>query len=92
MIARPIVADRTNDGRAQPADVIFKNLEPFMVAVARDDDTPILHELRQTGCLAAWCGTRVENLFSWLWIEKLTRNCCAGVLDVALTRIESGPG
>ena len=90
MISRPIVPDSTNDGRAEPADIIFENLEPVTITVARDDNTAVLHELRQIGCFAAWCGTRVENLFSWLWIEKLTRDCCAGILDVAMARIESG--
>src|ERR1700758_5157708 len=92
MIARPILADSTNNGRAQPGDVIFQNLESIMVAVTSDDYTSVLHELRQISCFAAWCSTRVENFFSWLWIEKLTRDRCAGVLDVALTRIESGHG
>ena len=90
MIARPIVADSTNDGRAQPANIIFQNLESFTVAVAGDDDSPVLHELREIGCFAARSRTRVEDSFSWLRIEKLTRDCCAGVLNVAMARIESG--
>jgi hypothetical protein len=90
MIARPIVADSTNNGRAQPADIIFQNLESFMVAVAGNDSSPVLHELREIGCFAARCRARIEDLFSWFRIEKLTRDCCAGVLNVAATRIESG--
>ena len=90
MIARPIVANSTNDGRAQPVDIIFQNLESFTVAVASNDNSPVLHELREIGRFAAGCRTRVEDSFSWLRIEKLTRDCCAGVLNVAMTRIESG--
>ena len=90
MIARPIVADSTNDGRAQPTNIIFQNLESFTVAVAGDDNTLVLHELREIGRFAARCRTRVEDSFSWLRIEKLTRDCCAGILNVALARIESG--
>jgi hypothetical protein len=89
MIARPIVPDGTNDGRAQPADIIFQNLESFTVAVAGNDDSPVLHKLRQIGRLAAGRRARVEDSFSWLRIEELTRNYCAGVLNVAMTRIES---
>src|SRR5512132_4110313 len=89
MIARPIVADSTNDGRAQPADVIFQNLESLTVAVTGNDNSPVLHELREIGRFAAWSRTRVENFFSWLRIEKLTRDCCAGILNVAMARIES---
>src|SRR6266850_664702 len=90
MIARPIVADSTNNGRAQPADIIFQNLESLRVAVAGDDNTLVLQELREIGRFAARCRTRVEDFFSWLRIEKLTGDCCAGVLNVAMTRIESG--
>src|SRR5512133_3369208 len=90
MIARPIVADSTNDGRAQPADIIFQNLESFTIAVAGNDDSPVLHELREIGRFAARCRTRVEDFFSWLRSKKLTRDCCAGILNVAMTRIESG--
>ncbi len=90
MIARPIVADSTNDGRAEPANIIFQNLESFMVAVTGNDQSPVLHELREIGCFTAWCRTRVEDFFSWLRIEKLTRDCCTGILNVAMARIESG--
>ena len=90
MIARPIVADSTNDGRAQPTNIIFQNLESFTVAVAGNDDSPVLHELREISRFAARCRTRVEDSFSWLRIEKLTRDCCAGILNVAMARIESG--
>src|SRR5258707_14588885 len=90
MIARPIVAYSTNDGRAQPADIIFENLESFTVAIAGDDRTPVFHELREIGRFAARCRTRVQDSFVWFRIEKLTRDCCAGVLNVAMTRIESG--
>jgi hypothetical protein len=90
MIACPIVADSMNNGRAQPADIIFQNLESFTVAIAGNDDTLVLHELREIGRFAARCRTRVEDSFSWLWIEKLTRDRGAGVLNVAMTRIESG--
>src|SRR6266480_5262672 len=90
MIARPIVADSTNDSRAQPADIIFQNLESLTVAVASNDNSPVLHELREIGRFAARCRTRVEDFFSWLRIEKLTRDCCPGVLNIATTRIESG--
>src|SRR5678815_1412422 len=89
MIARPIVADSTNDGRAQPADIIFQNLESFTVAVTGNNNSPVLHELRQIGRFAAGCRTRVEDSFSWLRIEKLARDCCAGILNVAMTRVES---
>ena len=34
------------DGRAQPINIIFQNLESFTVAVASNDDSPVLHELR----------------------------------------------
>src|SRR4029077_29146 len=90
MIARPIVTDSTNDGRAQPADIIFQNLESFTVAVASNDNSPVLHELREIGRFATRCCTRVEDSFSRLRIEKLTRDCCTGILNVAMTRIESG--
>src|SRR5882757_3256839 len=90
MIARPIVAHSTNDGRAQPADIVFENLESFTVAVASNDNSPVLHELCEIGRFAARCRTRVEDSFSWLRIEKLTRDCRAGVLNVAMTGIESG--
>src|SRR5258705_152554 len=90
MIARPIVADSTNDGRAQPADIIFQNLESFTVAVASNDNSPVLHELREIRRFAARCRTRAEDSFSWLRIEKLTGDCCAGVLIVAMTRTEGG--
>src|SRR6476646_1972372 len=89
MIARPIVADSTNDGRAQPTNIIFQNLESFTVAVASNDNSPVLHELRKISRFAAGCRARVEDSFSWLRIEKLTRDCCAGILNVALARIES---
>src|SRR6476620_534614 len=90
MIARPIVAHSTNDGRAQPTNIIFQNLESFIVAVAGNDNSLVLHELREIGRFAARCRTRVEDSFSWLRLEKLTRDCCAGILNVAMTRIESG--
>src|SRR5215211_2045437 len=90
MIARPIVADSTNDGRAQPADIIFQNLESLTVAFTGNDNSVIVHELREIGRFAARCRTRVEDSFSWLRIEKLTRDYCAGVVNVAMTRIESG--
>src|SRR5262245_17985492 len=90
MIARPIVGDNANNGRAQPADVIFQNFESFTVAVAGDDNTLVLHELREIARFAARCRARVEDLFSWFGIEKLTRDCCAGILNVAMTRIETG--
>src|SRR5215510_3148956 len=90
MKARPIVANSTNDGRIQPADIIFQNLESFTIAVAGDDNTTVFHELRQISCFAAWCSTSVEDSFSWLRIEKLTRDCCAGILNVVEARIESG--
>src|SRR6476659_986062 len=89
MIARPIVADSTNDGRAQPTNIIFQNLESFTVVVAGNDNSPVLHELRKISRFAAGCRARVEDSFSWLRIEKLTRDCCNGILNVAMTRIES---
>src|SRR6476661_1855569 len=89
MIARPIVADSTNDGRAQPTNIIFQNLESFTVAVAGNDNSQVLHELRKISRFAAGCRARVEDSFSWLRIEKLTRDCCTGILNVAMTRIES---
>src|SRR4029078_6015965 len=89
MIASPIVADSPNGGHAQPTDIIFQNLESFPVAVAGDDNTSVLHELREIGRFAARCCTRIEDFFSWLRIEKQTRDCRAGVLNVAMTRIES---
>src|SRR6478752_5247027 len=90
MIARPIVADSANDGCAQPADIFLQNLKSFTVAIAGNDDSPVLHELREIGRFAARRRASVEDSFSWLRIEKLTRDCCAGVLNVAMTRIESG--
>src|SRR5215208_3941481 len=89
MIARPIVADSTNDGRAQPANIIFQNLESFAVAVTGNDNTPVLHELCEISRFAARRGARVEDFFSWFGIEKLTRDRCAGILNVAITGIES---
>src|SRR6185312_17511523 len=90
MIARPIVADSTNDGRAQAADIIFQNLEAFTVAVAADDNTLVFHELRDICRFAARRGASVEDSFSWLRIKKLARDCCAGILHVVMARIESG--
>src|SRR5262245_44992342 len=90
MTARPIVADGTNDDRAQPADIIFQNFEAFTVTIAGNDNTPVMHEPREIRCFAARRRARVQDSFSWLWIEKLTRDCCAGILNVAMTRIESG--
>ena len=90
MIARPIVANSANDGRAQPTNIIFQNLESFTVAVAGNDGSAVLHELREIGRFAARRRARVEDSFSWLRIEKLTRDCCAGILNVAMARIESG--
>ena len=89
MIARPIVTISMNDVRAEPPDIIFQSLESFTVTVAGDDNTPVLHELREMGRFAARRRARVENLFSWFRIEKLTCDCCAGILNVAMTRIES---
>src|SRR5215204_1099652 len=89
MIARPIVADSTNDGRAEPADIILQNLNSFTVSVTGNDNSLVLHELREICRFAARCRARVEDFFSWLRIEKLTRDCCAGILNVAITRIES---
>src|SRR5512141_1407705 len=89
MIARPIVADSTNDGRAQPADIIFQNLESLTVAVASNDNSPVLHELREISRFAARGRTRVQDSFSWLRIEKLTGDCCAAVTKLARTKIES---
>src|SRR5215831_19521839 len=89
MVARPIVADSTNDDRAQPADIILQNFESFTVAIAGNDNTTILHELREIGRFAARSRACVENFFSWLRIEKLTRDCCAGILNVAMARIKS---
>jgi len=77
------VADSVNNGRAHPADIIFQNLESFTVTVAGDDNTPVLHELREMGRFAAWRRARVENSFSWFRIEKLTRDCCAGIPNVS---------
>jgi hypothetical protein len=82
--------NNANDGRAQPADIIFQNLESFAVAVAGNDGSAVLHELRDVGCFAARRSARVENSFPWLRIEKLAGDCCAGVLNVAMARIESG--
>src|SRR5215216_830215 len=90
MIARPIVAGSTNDGHAEPAHIIFQNLESFTVAVAGDDNPPVLHELREIGRFASRCRACVEDFFSWFRTEKLTRDCCAGILNVTMTRIESG--
>ena len=68
----------------------FRISKSFTVAVAGDDNTPVLHELREIARFAARCRTRVQDFFTWLRIEKLTGDCCAGVLNVAMTRIESG--
>src|SRR5215831_1644038 len=84
------MTDSTNHGGAEPADIIFQNLKSFTVAVAGNDNTSILHELCEIGRFAARGRARVEDFFSWFRIEKLTRDCCAGVLNVAMTRIESG--
>ena len=92
MIARPIVADGANNGRAEAADIAFQHLESFTVAVGGDDDTPILHELREIGRFAARCCARIKDSFSWFRIEKLARDRCAGVLNIAMTRIESRRG
>src|SRR6478735_11026141 len=90
MIARPIVAHSTNDTRSQPINITFQNLESFTVAVAGNNDSPVLHELREISRFAARRRACVEDSFSWLRIKKLTRDCCAGILDVAVARIESG--
>src|SRR4030095_4456986 len=90
MFARPIVADGANNGRAEPTDSPFYDFEAFTVAVAGDDHTPVLHELCQIGRFTARCRARVEDFFSWFRIEKLTGDCCARILNVAITRIESG--
>src|SRR5436190_2516624 len=92
MIACPILADSANNGRAEVADITFQNFKSIAVAVAGNDGTPVLHELREMGRFAARCRASVEDLFSWLRIKKLTRDCCAGILNVAITTIESGRG
>src|SRR5436190_24114921 len=90
MLARPIVADSPNDARSQATNIIFENFESLMVAVTGNDDSSVLHELREITRFAARRRTSVKDSFSWLRIEKLTRDCCAGILDVAMARIESG--
>src|SRR5205823_6871840 len=92
MIACPILADSAIDRRAEAADITFQNFKSIAVPVAGNDHTPILHELREIGRFAARCRARVENLFSWFRIKKPTRDCCAGILNVAITTIESGGG
>src|SRR4029077_13922803 len=90
MIAHPIVADSANDARSQPINITFQNLESFTVAVAGNDGSLVLHELGEIGRFAAGRRARVEDSFSRLRIEKLTRDCCTGILNVAMARIESG--
>src|SRR3954470_8504855 len=90
MFAGPIEADSPNNAGSQPTNIIFQNSESLMVAVTGNDESPILHELREISRFAAWRRTRVEDSLSWLRIEKLTRDCCAGILNVAMARIESG--
>src|SRR6187200_1092571 len=89
MIARPIVAHSTNDARSQPINITFQNLESFTVAVAGNNDSPVLHELREISRFAARRRARVEDSFSWLGIEKVACDCRAGILNIALARIES---
>src|SRR5262249_27964408 len=89
MIAHPIVADRLNDRRAEPRDIRLQNLKSLTVTVARNDRSPVLHELSQIARFSAWRCTRVEDFFSWFRIEKPTGEHGAWILNVAITRIES---
>ena len=52
------------------------------------NDAPVLHELREVGCFAARSRTGIEDFFSRIGIEKPTGNCCAGILNVAMTTPE----
>src|SRR5436190_7586642 len=90
MIVRPIVADTPNNCRAQATDITFQNLQSFAVAIASNDDSPVLHKLREVSRFAARRRTRIKDCFSSLRIEKLTGDCCTGILNVAMTDIESG--
>ena len=90
MITRPIVADRTNDGCAQPINITLENFESLTVAVAGNDDSSVLHELREISRFAARRCAGVEDCLSRLRVEKLTGNCCTGIMNVAMTRVESG--
>jgi len=69
LIEHPIVSDNANDGGAQPADIIFQDLESLAIAVTCNDDSLVLHELSEIGCFAAWRRAGVEDFFSWAWIE-----------------------
>ena len=54
------------------ADIVFQTLESFTVAVAGDDNTPVLHEL----CAVSPSARNMPRILSPRFrIEKLTGDC-----------------
>ena len=82
--------DSADNRRAEPRNVMVNNLKSLSVAVAGDDRSPVLHQLSHVSRFTAWRSACIENFLSWLWIQKLTGNHGARVLNVAMTRLESG--
>src|SRR3954471_24206246 len=90
MIPGPIVADSTNDGRAQATKIMFENFESFTIAIAGNDSPSILHELGEVSRFTAWCRARVEDSFFSLRIQQVAADCCTRILNVAVARSERG--
>jgi hypothetical protein len=84
------VVDSVNNGRAEPGNIILNGLKSLRVAITADDRSPVLHDLSQVSGFPAWRSACIENFLSRLWVEKLTGNRSAGVLNVAMTQLESG--
>jgi hypothetical protein len=90
IFVEPIVMDSVDNGRAEPGNIILNDLKSLSIAIAGDNRSSVPHELSHVSRFPTWRSARIENFLSRLWIQKLTGNHSAGVLNVATTRRESG--
>ena len=85
---QPIVLASARDRETQALNIFLRGLNPFLIAIAGQDEALVLHQLRQMRRLAAGCCACVQDLFAWLGIEQATSDDRAWILNVTMSALE----